>query len=227
MIVYIGSFNIGTGIIQNQSQSVKYLMLTVGSLYGIWNLDFLQYLVPPLCISSSLSIIHVDFLNCLSTLYSLFLVGLTWICIELHAHNFKPLVLLWKPFHSCFVQLRRRWNTNKDMIDVFATFLYLSYSKLTYQSVQMLTIQYILKDDVPYARVSLSDPSIPYFGRKHLPFAIFAILIWLVLVIPYPTKTFNVCLTKYKLNGRPGVALKISPKNFMVVTRIISMVDVT
>ena len=223
IIVYALFQDRGTlnGIIQNQSQSVKYLMLTVGSLYGIWNLDFLQYLVPPLCISSSLSIIHVDFLSCLSTLYSLFLVGLTWICIELHAHNFKPLVLLWKPFHSCFVRLRRRWNTNKDMIDVFATFLYLSYSKLTYQSVQMLTSQYILKDDVPYARVSLNDPSIPYFGRKHLPFAICAMLIWLVLVIPpalilflYPTKAFNVCLTKCKLNGRPGVALMIFTEKF-------------
>ena len=73
---------------------VKYTVVTVGSLYGIWNLDFLQYVVPPVCISSSLSIIHVDFLSCMSALYSLFLVFLTWLCIELHGRNFKPFVIL-------------------------------------------------------------------------------------------------------------------------------------
>ena len=200
---------------------VKYTVVTVGSLYGIWNLDFLQYVVPPVCISSSLSIIHVDFLSCISALYSLFLVFLTWLCIELHGRNFKPFIILWRPFHSCFVRLRKGCNTKTDIINVFASFLYLTYSKLTYQSVQILNSQYIFKNGTPYTKVTLNDPSIPYMKRQHLPFAIISMLIWIVFVIPpalilflYPTKAFNWCLTKCRLNGRPGVALKIFTEKF-------------
>ncbi len=39
---------------------------------------------------------------------------------------------LWRLFHGCFVQLRRGWNTESDLIDVFASFLLLSYSKIMY-----------------------------------------------------------------------------------------------
>ena len=202
-------------IVQSQSESVKYLIVVIGSLYGIWNLDFLKYIVPPICISSKLSIIHIEFLSCLSALYSLFLVVLTWICVELHGRNFRPLVLLWRSFHRCFVRLRKGWDTRNDIIDVFATFLLLTNSKLTYQSVQMLLSQYIIKDGIPYAKVSLYDPYIIYMSTKHLPFVVLSLAIILVFVVlpsfillMYPTRTFSSCLTICKLNGRPGIALQ-------------------
>ena len=37
-----------------------------------------------------------------------------------------------RPFHGCFVRLRRGWNTKSDLIDVFASFFLLSYSKILY-----------------------------------------------------------------------------------------------
>ena len=62
----------------------------------------------------------------ISVVYPLFLIFLTWVCIELHGRNFRPLVWLWRPFHRCFVRLRRRWDTKSDIIDVFITFVLLS-----------------------------------------------------------------------------------------------------
>ena len=135
-------------VAQSQTKGVDVLVKVTGSLYGIWNLEFMKYIVPPICISSKLSVIHVEFISCLSALYSLFLIVLTWICVELHGHNFRPLVLLWRPFHRCFLRLRKEWDTRNDIIDVFATFLLLTYSKLTYHSVQMLLNQYVIKDGV-------------------------------------------------------------------------------
>ena len=48
---------------------------------------------------------------------------------------------LWRPFHGCFVRLRRGWNTKSDLIDVFAFFFLFSYSRIIYQI--MLTFDFV------------------------------------------------------------------------------------
>ena len=102
------------------------------TMYGIFNLDFFHYVLPPLCISSQLRPIHVFFLGYISAFYPFLLILLTWFCVELHGRNFRPIVCLWRPFHGCFACLRRGWNTKSDLIDVFASFFLLSYSKILY-----------------------------------------------------------------------------------------------
>ena len=87
---------------------------------------FIRYIVPPFCISANLQVIHILLLGFISAVYPIVLVILTWVCIELHGRNFRRLVLLWKPFHRCFVRLRRGWDTKSDIIDVFASFFLLS-----------------------------------------------------------------------------------------------------
>ena len=189
-------------------------MIAAGSFYGIWNLDPLRYAIPPHCISTKLSIIHIEFLGCVSALYSLSLIFLTWVFIELRDRNFQLFVILWKPFHGCLVKLRRQYDIKEDMIDVFATFLLLTYSKFVYQSVQILGGQYILKNGLPYKKVHLYDPTIEYMSKEHLPFVIVSLLILIIFVIPpplilllYPTRAFQWCLTKYNLEGRCGIVL--------------------
>ena len=70
--------------------------------------------------------------------YPILLIFLTWLWVELHDRNFRPLVLAWRPFHQCFVKLRREWNTKNDLIDVFITFFILSYNKFATLAVLML-----------------------------------------------------------------------------------------
>ena len=207
--------------VQSHSKIARYIFIVVASLYGILNLDFLKYMVPPVCISSKLGIIHIEFLACLSALYSLSLIALTWICIELHGRNCRLLVLLWKPFHRCFVRLRKQWDVRNDIIDVFATFLLLSYSKLTCQSVQMLSSQYILKNGAPYMKVNLYDPSIPYMSSKHIPFVVVSLILLIVFVIPpplilllYPTKLFSSFLIICKVSGKSRAGLQTFVEKF-------------
>ena len=76
-------------------------------LYRIFNLEFGHYLLPRYCLSSKLKFMHIAYLGYISAFYPPLLILLTWICVELHGHNLRPLVLLWKPFHRCFVRLRR------------------------------------------------------------------------------------------------------------------------
>ena len=112
--------------------------------YGFWNLDYFRYLIPPFCVSQGLRNIHVLALQYVSAFYPLLLIAITYACVELHGHNFRPIVWLWKPFHRCCVNVRRRWATKTSLIDVFVTFLLLSYTKL-------LTVSsYLFQGDVIY-----------------------------------------------------------------------------
>ena len=208
-------------VMQSHSKVVQYICTAIASLYGIWNLDFLRYTVPPICISSKLSIIHVEFLGCLSALYSLALIALTWTCVELHGSNCRPLVLLWRPFHRCFVRLRKHWDISNDIIDVSATFLLLTYSKLTCQSLQILTTQYILKNGALYRKVNLYDPSISFMSTKHVPFVVVSLVLLVLFVIPpplilllYPTKLFSRCVITCRLSGRTRAALQTFVEKF-------------
>ena len=114
------------------------IMKILFTLYGMLNLDFFHHVVPPFCVSNQIKFIHIAFLGYISAFYPIFLIILTWVCVELHGRNFRLLVWLWRPFHRCFVKLRRGWNKKSDIIDVFATFFLLSYSKCLYQSVPLL-----------------------------------------------------------------------------------------
>jgi len=107
--------------------------------YGFWNLDYFRFLIPPFCVSQGLKNVHVLALQYVSAFYPLLLIALTYACVELHGHNFRPIVWLWKPFHRCCVNVRRRWDTKASIIDVFATFLLLAYSKLLFVSSDQLS----------------------------------------------------------------------------------------
>ena len=87
--------------------------------YGFWNLDYFHFLIPSFCVNQDLKNIHALALQYVSAFYPLLLIALTCTCFELHGHNFRPIVYLWKPFHRCFVNVRKRWNTKASLIDVF------------------------------------------------------------------------------------------------------------
>ena len=114
------------------------------TLYGILYLDFFQYdRLPPYCVSTKLKPINTAFLGYISAFYPILLIFLTWLCVELHDRNFRLLVWLWRPFHRCFVRLRRGLDTKSDIIDVFTTFFILSYSKILYQT-ELFTVTHVI-----------------------------------------------------------------------------------
>ena len=97
------------------------------ALYGIWNLDFFCTLIPHICLEvNTLQALALDYAT---ACYPLLLIVASYVLIELHAHNFRLLVYLWKPFRRFFIYFRKQWNIKTSVIEVFATFLLLANLK--------------------------------------------------------------------------------------------------
>ena len=207
----------------NSSLSVTKILLTdnwdfrldmqiILTLYGLFNLDFCHYdVIPAFCINSKLKSIHVALFGYIAAFYPMLLIFVTWICVELHGRNFRPLVWLWRPFHRCFVQLRRGLNAKNDIIDVFCTFFVLSYSKILYQTILMIGNRIITNINEAGKHYDTHQPivdqTINYGSSYHLAFAIPSLFICLVfnilpplLLILYPIRAFRSCLSKCNLN---------------------------
>ena len=172
------------------------------AIYGFWNLDFFRTLFPhKICLK-------VDTLEALALDYSiafypLALIIVTYVLIELHGHNIRFIVWIWKPFHGFFARFRQQWDIRTSTIDAFATFLLLSNIKLLSVSFDLLTPTYVFNMNGSVVGTYLYyDASIEYFGtKKHLPYAILAIFVVLIFIILpilllllYPLRCFQRCL---------------------------------
>ena len=209
------SFTTLTAVIENEyGTAVLYFIEIITSLCAIWNLDFFRYVIPPFCISPHLKLLHIFVLYYISAFYPLCLIGITWILIELQSRSFKPLTWLWYRIKVCCCCKRNIKVSKLKIVDVFASFFLLSYTKLLYTSFYFLIYLHIEKNGSPFRLVSGIDPSFGYFSKEHAIFALFAILILIgpvlvpVLILTfYPVKAFRSLLDCLKISGRSRVAL--------------------
>ena len=195
------------------------------TLYGIFNLDFFHKIVTPFCIGSQLKPIHFLFLGYALAFYPFLLIILTWLCVKLHGHNYRLIVFLWKPFHRCFVGLRKSWNTKSNLVDVFSSFFLLSYNKIMYQIVLAINnteIQtYSLTDGhVSQEFVLGADSSIMANSVKYtIIITVTIILLFAFVIIPtllllfYPTLIFQRLLSRLTSN-RVRIILNIFVEKF-------------
>ena len=201
-------------IILTASTNSKLFLKILLTVYDIWNLRFFRYFIPPFCISSRLKPIHLVFFSYISVFYPLCLMVVTWVCIELYDCNFRPLVWLCRPFLRCFAHLRRSWNPKSDIINVFASFFLLSFSKVLFQLLFLLTYQKIFNivytsgKKLGHSRVMEYDLSVPYGKTEQLVFAIISVLLCCILnflptilLILYPFRHFRALLSKCRLDG--------------------------
>lgn len=167
-------------------RSISKIFLT---LYGVFNLEFFHHAVNPFCISSQLTSIHIALLGYVSAFYPFLLIVLIWIGIELHDRNYRPVVIVWKPFRRCIVRLRKQWDTRRDITDVFGSFFVLSYTKIMYQTLAVLSADEIYNFSLPFepsphsSYVLSADSSISVGSAKYVCIFIFAGLIFCVFNI--------------------------------------------
>ena len=132
--------------------------------------------------------------------------------MDFHDRNFKPLVYLWKPLHNCFVRLRSVWVTRNDIINVFCSFIALSYGKVMYQTLRIASCSCLsnVSEFGTEKRVcpSLLDPNIECWSNKHLSYVIpvfFVSFIFNVLpaflLVLYPIKQCRKLLYNCKLES--------------------------
>ena len=110
--------------LKNMQSPQKRVFKASMSLSGIWwYLEVIFFFFPDQCINkyvSDLSLVSIEYIY---VLYPLLLIFITWLCIELHARDFRLVVYLWKPFHRCIAKVRRNWSANDSVIHAYATFL--------------------------------------------------------------------------------------------------------
>ena len=183
--------------------AIHFFTLAIITFYGIWNLDFFRYFIPSFCISSDVSTLHTLALEYVVAIYPLLLTVVIYFCIEMHDSGVRVVVCVWRPFHVCFTRFRRRWDPKGSVINAFATFLLLSYSKLLTVSYSLLDAStlYNNRGERVGPSVLFFDSSIEYFSIQHLPFAVLAISVLLVfvlfpllLLLMYPMRSFQRCL---------------------------------
>ena len=116
-----------TNFISRAYYLLKFLSMVVLTPCAVWSFDALFFVSPPLCISPCMEDIYKPFIDFLATLYPFILM---YIGTELHARDFKPIVIMWKPFPRYYIRFYTTWGANASMIQAFSSLFFLSYAKL-------------------------------------------------------------------------------------------------
>ena len=193
--------------IPSNSVSGKYkiLMQIIATCYGFWNLDFFSYIIPSFCIKEGMSTLTVVALEYTVALYPIFFTVVVYYCITLHDNGCRIIVCCWRPFHLCFARFRGTWELKGSVINAFATFLLLSYSKLCTISFSLLQSVQISDICDSYSNRVYYDVSYETLSKHHLWYVITASLIIIIFIcLPalfilfYQNKVFQKCLSYCK-----------------------------
>ena len=180
--------------------AVTFVSKLLATVYGVWNLDYFRTVYPDICLRiTTLQALSLEYVI---AFYPLLLILVSYVAIRLHS---RIPFSAWKPVKSC---LGRKSNTKSSMIDVFATFLLLTYSKILYINFDLL-IPTVPIDPSGYSVGTFLylDASYEYFGSDHLPYGVLAFMLLtlfniapFLLLLFYPMKCFQTCLNRFKLS---------------------------
>ena len=185
---------------------VTFLSKLLSTLYGIWNLDYFRILYPDICLRiTTLQALTLDYAI---AIYPLFLIILTYAIMKLYSQEYRLVVWLWKPFERCLLKFKKKKSIKTSIIDVFATFLLLSYNKILSVSFDLLAFTAPVNlNGKSVGRYLYYDATYKHFGPEHLPYAILALLsltifniLPFLLLLFYPMKWFQKCLNWFKLS---------------------------
>ena len=175
----------------------------IGSIYGIWNLDFFRMYNNDICLQTdTLATLALDLAV---AGYPLLLMVITYMMISSYDSNFKPFVIMWNPFKAFFSIFQRNWDFRTSTVDAFSTFFFLTNIKFLCVCFDLLVPVRVYQFVTPEKHVNSTwrlyyDATVPYFGAAHLPYAILAIvvlflfvLIPTLIIIVYPMKICHKC----------------------------------
>ena len=193
----------------------------IATFYGIWNLDYFRSYNSGVCLQTdTLATLSLDL--AVAT-YPLLLMVITYLMIMAYDNNFRPLVILMKPFLTVLAFFKSNWNIRTSTIDSFVTFTLLSNVKLLCLCIDLLTpvtvYQFFTLQNVSHSRRLYYDTTVEYFGPKHLPYAVMGIVVLFIFVLLpillltlYPFRAVQKCLNL--LPGRSQLFLNTFVDSF-------------
>ena len=160
-------------------------------------------MLPPVCIN--VIPLHIMALDYLVAIYSMLVMGVAYIIVELYGCGFRPVLFLWRPFHRILARFRCQWGIETSIMDAFVTFFVLSTTKLFSVSFAMLVPTKIFTPKGEYAWYLFYDPSIKYFGIDHLPYVLLGMAVLLLFILSPLSLllcyVFRKCLRRCQLRG--------------------------
>ena len=193
-------------IIQELNENHSLIMDISISFASLWNLDFLRIFA----LIQNASALLIMSLELPVAVFPLVLIGVTYAMVKLHDQNIKPFVVGWKIIRKLLKPVRR--NVKTSLVEVFASFIYLSCSRLLLASLYILMpctmYTYNPQSDVLRKRYFvMNSPTVEYFGSQHLPFALLPIVLStmfftfpMFLFFLYPSSWFHNILNKLGCN---------------------------
>lgn len=205
MVVFILTSQLITTPIntRNMVSTMSTATLLLMACFSLWNLDFLRSVYSPFCLHPKMNTMHMIALDYLVGIYPLFLILLTCIIVIIFDRfqmSFRPLRVM----NSTLSRFSHgRQSMRSSLVQSFASFLVLSYTKILNVSFDLL-FPVNLRDSEGNNADSLylyNNAEIAYFSPEHMPFAIIAILMLivfnllpLILLLLYPCRCFHRCL---------------------------------
>lgn len=184
------------------------------SLAGIWNLDFFRMAYTPFCLHPSMTTLHTQAMDYAIAIYPLVLIMVTYVMVTLYDRGIKLVKCIWDPILKISRKWKQRCDIRTSLIDAFASFIFLSATRLLSASFVLLVPGYsfslnsINASQVDVTHYVFNAPSVVYFSWGHLPFAIAAIILLLflnllpmMLLFVYPLKRFQCLLNRLNLNS--------------------------
>ncbi len=139
------------------------------TFYGIWNLDFIPNILPPICLHIPQSGRREFLVEYTVALYPPFLIALLYWCVHLHSRDFKLIVLPWRAIKYCLnfklcCGMKRivQRVTSQSIANSFSSFLVLAFSKILFVSLNLL---------IPVQLYNLNGSTVEtagYYGPEHL-----------------------------------------------------------
>ena len=192
-------------IVQTHHPFVKWVKLLL-VFYSFWNLELFRSTLPDICLNvTTLQALALEYVI---ALYPFLLIVMSYFAIELYDRNIVCIVAMWKPFHKLLQFFRKSWDIRTSVIDSFSTFILLSYVKILSVSTDLLVPTHIYQLNSNRSRLGVFySPKFAYFGKQHLPYATFAVVILTFFVcIPtlilllYPFRFFHKFLSLFPIN---------------------------
>ena len=99
------------------------LTYTIITVYAIWSLDFFRLFYTPFCLHPHLTTLQVMSLDYIIAAYPLVLIVVMYLLVGMYDRNCRPVVVMFRPFHFCFLRFRHQLDIRTSLVDAFGTFL--------------------------------------------------------------------------------------------------------
>ena len=183
----------------------------ISIVYGVWNFDFFRLIDFQICFKiSPLAVLTLDLFI---ALFPLLLIPLSYFITNLYWNNNKVVVLAVHPFKKVFGFLKIKYNYKRTTAHSFCTFIYLSHIKFLSVCCDLLYPVHVCDtaNNTTCRWAVFYDASIPYFSKKHIFYAVPAIVVLVTLVwTPIVLLLLNSCSMWHKCLNVLPVQWKVS-----------------